>query len=85
MTAEQAAQRALDERGYVVIASDRLLSIGEMVPLQTTATKEVEQSDTIAVIVSRTTPADMDQQTILLGLSTAPKQREPYYYRAIAE
>lgn len=85
LTTEQAAQLALDKRGYLVIGTYQPRSIGEVTDIQTTRTPGFEASDAKAVVTQETTREDMIAQEELFQHHYPNVRELPYYYRCIAE
>lgn len=86
MTTEQAAQKALDERGYLVVASTIRLEIGSICPLEShPGTSAFGETQAIAVIIAETDRADLNQQLTIVGMYPNSAPEFQYFYRCIAE
>lgn len=83
LSTELYSQACLNARGYVVIGSMQLLTIGELSLIDDQPGTE---SDIQAIVVSQTDRADMEQQLRLMNdADNIPRINAKYFYRLVAE
>jgi hypothetical protein len=85
MTARDVAERAIRERGYLVVGFLKPVPLGHVFTEVADCEQKIGGFGQSMVVVTETEIGDMQEQCETLGLRSFPPLANAYYYRAVTD